>query len=242
MKLILSRKGFDSSSGGGPSPIVDGCPLSLPIPASDGSATCYADLGLGELAQAMSRGRVMPDDHCHHDPMFVGARCLFGQHGAAQSHLAGQGVGIGDIFLFFGLFRELEGGAPHHRIYGYLKVEALHRVAELAGPELSRFAQLGHPHVLGDRAGNDVIYSGEGRVAGRAHDGLRLTRPGAAPSSWFVPEWLGELGLSYHAKPSRWGPAGQLQAVSRGQEFVCDVGNDARARSWIEGAIDLIRA
>ena len=32
MKIILSRKGFDSSSGGGPSPIVDGRCLSLPIP------------------------------------------------------------------------------------------------------------------------------------------------------------------------------------------------------------------
>ncbi|MEL6529675.1 MAG: hypothetical protein AAFQ27_06905, partial [Pseudomonadota bacterium] len=28
MKVILSRKGFDSSAGGGPSPIVDGRPIS----------------------------------------------------------------------------------------------------------------------------------------------------------------------------------------------------------------------
>ena len=34
MKIILSRKGFDSSNGGIPSPILpDGTLLSLPIPA-----------------------------------------------------------------------------------------------------------------------------------------------------------------------------------------------------------------
>ena len=36
MKVILSRKGFDSSNGGCPSPILsDGTLLSLPIPSAD---------------------------------------------------------------------------------------------------------------------------------------------------------------------------------------------------------------
>ena len=36
MKVILSRKGFDSSNGGCPSPILpDGTLLSLPIPTDD---------------------------------------------------------------------------------------------------------------------------------------------------------------------------------------------------------------
>jgi hypothetical protein len=32
VKLILSRKGFDSAAGGVPSPLIDGRPVSLPIP------------------------------------------------------------------------------------------------------------------------------------------------------------------------------------------------------------------
>ena len=36
MKVILSRKGFDSSNGGCPSPIMpDGTLLSMPIPSND---------------------------------------------------------------------------------------------------------------------------------------------------------------------------------------------------------------
>jgi hypothetical protein len=46
-----------------------------------------------------------PEDLCHQDPMFHDGRCAFGQTGAAQGHLAKQGIGIGDMFLFFGPLR-----------------------------------------------------------------------------------------------------------------------------------------
>ncbi|MEG3597355.1 MAG: hypothetical protein VX357_03850, partial [Pseudomonadota bacterium] len=55
MRIIFSRKGFDSASGGGPSPIVEGRPVSLPIPAGKASHTTFGDLGLGELAARASR-------------------------------------------------------------------------------------------------------------------------------------------------------------------------------------------
>jgi hypothetical protein len=32
MKIVFSRKGLDSGAGGFPSPIIDGRPISLPIP------------------------------------------------------------------------------------------------------------------------------------------------------------------------------------------------------------------
>ncbi len=39
MKVVLSRKGFDSANGGIPSPIMpDGTMLSLPIPLKDENA------------------------------------------------------------------------------------------------------------------------------------------------------------------------------------------------------------
>ena len=43
MKVILSRKGFDSCYGGHPSPILpDGRMISLPIPSSE-DLICYKD-------------------------------------------------------------------------------------------------------------------------------------------------------------------------------------------------------
>ena len=39
MKLILSRKGFDSSAGKCPSPIINARPVSMPIPATKTSTT-----------------------------------------------------------------------------------------------------------------------------------------------------------------------------------------------------------
>ena len=72
MRIIFSRKGFDSSAGGGPSPIVNGAPLTLPIPDSKGfSRTTYGDLGLAEHAAKASRGKLGAQDLCHHDPMFL---------------------------------------------------------------------------------------------------------------------------------------------------------------------------
>ncbi len=121
MRIVFSRKGFDSSAGGGPSPITacaDGKarPISLSIPDSKGfSRTTYGDLGLGDHAARASRGRLGVGDLCHHDPMFLpDGTCLFGQTGAAQTHLERQGVGVGDVFVFFGLFRA-EVQEPHPR-------------------------------------------------------------------------------------------------------------------------------
>ena len=48
MKIIFSRKGFDTKFGGAPSPIIDGVPYSLPIPTGDyPSVSTYRDLNLG---------------------------------------------------------------------------------------------------------------------------------------------------------------------------------------------------
>lgn len=88
MKLTLDRKGFDSAAGKCPSPIIDDRPASRPVPASTSSTTTYADLGLGEVVERITRGRMSADHLCHHDTMFHDDVCLLGQCGAAQSHLA----------------------------------------------------------------------------------------------------------------------------------------------------------
>lgn len=237
MKVVFSRKGFDSAAGKCPSPIIDGRPMSMPIPASKSSATTYADLGLGDIVEKITRNRMSGNDLCHHDPMFRGGECHLGQCGAAQAHLEKQGVGVGDVFLFFGLFAEPGSLERHHRFFGYLRVDRLVRVADIGHSERAAFESLRHPHVLGREAKNDVIYSGEGATARSASSELRLTRQGGPLSSWEVPSWLEGKGLTYHAKPWRWAEPGHLQVVSRGQEFVSDTGEDAEARDWVEAKI-----
>ena len=241
MRIVFSRKGFDSGSGGGPSPIVDGpngsFPLSLPIPAGVASRTSYADLGLGDHASRASRGRVRPDDLCHHDPMFLDdGTCAFGQVGAAQTHLANQGVGRGDMFVFFGLFRK-DGEAPHHRIFGYLKVEEIVSLADGVPGDL---VALGHPHALAMHGKNDTIYCGPGRVARTACDGLRLTVPKGPLTLWDRPGWLKPGGLSYHDRADRWLPGKRLKSVARGQEFVADIGRRRAPREWLARIVETI--
>ncbi len=245
MRIIFSRKGFDSSAGGGPSPIVDGRPISLPIPDSKGaSRTTFGDRGLGGYAAKASRGRLGDDNLCHDDPMFLEAgvhakTCVFGQCGAAQTHLERQGVGVGDVFVFFGLFAEEATGEPHHRIFGYLRVEEMMHLSEGVPQEL---IDLDHPHAIAMHASNDVIWRGEGQVAARASNALRLTIPGGPPSLWRRPAWLKHGGLSYHDRAERWLPGGKLQSVARGQEFVADIGRRQAPRDWLAEVIAEIKA
>jgi len=241
MKIILSRKGFDSSAGGGPSPVIDGRAVSLPIPDSQGiSRTTYGDLQLSSHAKRASRGKLGGHHKCHNDPMFPGdGRALLGQCGAAQTHLANHGVGAGDLFIFFGLFRHGEG-APHHRIFGFLVVEQVVDLTACDAAQRDALAALDHPHALGLHASNDAVYCGRGATRAPALDALRLTVPEGPPSLWQVPAWLAETGLSYHGKAERWLPGNRLQSVARGQEFVADVGARRDARDWAEQIVRLI--
>ncbi|MBX7493910.1 hypothetical protein K3163_11905 [Qipengyuania sp. 1NDW9] len=243
MRIIFSRKGFDSAAGGGPSPIVGGRPLSLPIPAGAASRTTYGDLALGEHASLSSRGRLGAGDFCHHDPMFLeDGTCLFGQVGAAQTHLANQGVREGDVFLFFGLFREEDSGEPHHRIFGWMEVERMVHLAECAEEERADLAAHAHPHALEMHGSNDCIYVGPGGTARRASETLRLTVPGGPPSLWERPDWLKNGGLSYHDRADRWLRGGRLRSVARGQEFVADIGRRKAPRDWLAAVLGELRA
>jgi hypothetical protein len=239
-KLVFSRKGFDSGSGGGPSPIVNGEPLSLPIPAYGGpSATTFAALGLAEHIERFgrfARPPVQAGDFCHHDPFFDDGKWAFGQEGAAQSHLAKQGVSFGDVFLFFGLF-EGDGQRRHHRIFGVMQIE------EILHPHLCRpppWAKQ-HPHFLTNDQyrwkPNNTVYVGVGSRAQRATKSLCLTAEASMrPSLWEVPAWLKCGNLTYHGNANRW-CGNLLQTVGRGQEFVSDISKNPSAQKWLNQKI-----
>jgi hypothetical protein len=234
MRVIFSRKGFDSAAGKAPSPIIEGEPISLPIPTGRRSETSYRLAGLGKIVEHMTNGRIRADDLCHEDPVFLNGRWAFGQTGTAQSHLERNGVGIGDVFLFFGLFASLDGRDRHHRIFGYLEVDEVRRLgsqpSENDNPEgfLRR-----HPHTIGEWNENNTLYLGSGAKARTAHPCLRLTKPGALTSVWSVPAWLKAAGLTYHSNPIRWASDKELHVASRGQEFVSNIGDQAAPREWL---------
>lgn len=110
MKIILSRKGFDSSNGGCASPIMpDGTLLSMPIPSNDRdrySDLCWNDITYSELLSELRPNKTYAG--CHVDPDIRKNRVsaiddwspAFGQIGAAQGLLANAGVEAGDIFCF----------------------------------------------------------------------------------------------------------------------------------------------
>ena len=120
MKIILSRKGFDSSNGGCPSPIMpDGTLLSMPIPADSENDALYSNIAWNNTAYSDILHQLNPRkpfSKCHVDPDIrnnridppTGWRPAFGQSGSAQGLLSNAGVDIGDIFLFFGWFRSVE--------------------------------------------------------------------------------------------------------------------------------------
>lgn len=184
MRIILSRKGFDSSWGGVPSPIMpSGALLSLPIP-SPHSPIRFGEVApgghaLGPLVEDLTGGRVTAGHGAHLDPdlrpeaypRHPGWRPLFGQDGAAQGHLANQAVGPGDLFLFFGWFRRVERrpegyrfvrGAPDlHVLYGWLQVGAILAPEAEAGPTWAHY----HPHFHLDAESNNVVYVACKRLA-----------------------------------------------------------------------------
>ena len=71
-KLILSRKGFDSGSGGCPSPIFpDGTMFSLPIPSADEETfedLQHGDINIAEVVTGITNGRMSRRGRVHLDP------------------------------------------------------------------------------------------------------------------------------------------------------------------------------
>jgi len=240
LRIVFSRKGFDSTAGGAPSPIINGRPISLPIPSKRSVDPSYASVGHGAAVKTATRGKLTGRHKCHDDPMFADGHVWFGQCGAAQGHLEKLGVDEGDVFLFFGLFADEATGERHHRIFGYQKIVAKGAPGSVNASPHWRDPPRSHPHFVGDWPRNNTIWFGTGSTARHASADLRLTRPDGPLNTWIVPPWLRRLGLTYHANPARWLPDGTLDSARRGQEFVCDIGQDKEAQGWLASIVALI--
>lgn len=176
MKVILSRKGFDTKNGCCPSPIMpDGTLLSLPIPSND--ELTYADIAYQGLPIDQLLKHLNPKQNyqgCHLDPdirmdiwLNVPAHWqpAFGQIDSSQGLLRNQNVNTGDLFLFFGMFRLVQQKTNNsykyvrkspilHVIFGYLQVDRV-----LTQPEdVAKYYW--HPHASKNRLikTNNALY------------------------------------------------------------------------------------
>ena len=197
-KLILSRKGFDSASGGCPSPIFpDGTMFSLPIPSGDKEAfedLQHGAIDIGSVVKGITGGRLGEFHLVHLDPDlnfdvyrhrqdragWEEWRGMLGQAGAAEGHLSNQGVASGDVFLFFGLYRRVEEtasgwrfvrGSPElHVLWGWLQVDEKHLVTNI-GPNDLAWARH-HPHIFSEYGdGKNTVYAASMKLdLGGAYD------------------------------------------------------------------------
>ncbi len=187
MKVVLSRKGFDSSNGGIVSPIFeDGSIISFPIPSND--SDCFSDLQY----EGISYGDILSDlhyrgnEHCHIDPdldqskrkkSIDGWIPAFGQIDSSATYLKNIRIKEGDLFLFFGNFHFVEKAAGHYRyvrksgdfykdndlqvIWGYLQVGRI-----IDDPEEQK-SLWWHPHSGANRTNNitNVIFTATDKLS-----------------------------------------------------------------------------
>lgn len=174
MRIILSRKGFDSANGGCPSPILpDGTLLSMPIPCEEDCQLKFVDIKYGKNTYLDIWNKLYPKHqtdtlYCHLDPDIrsnIRVNSVnnwipaFGQTDTAQRHLSNKGVSKGDLFLFFGWFRKTDENLkylPNDRdkqiIYGYLQIGDI-----VIGNEIKNNYPW-HPHSKGNYGNDNTLY------------------------------------------------------------------------------------
>jgi len=199
MKIILSRKGFDSGAGSIASPILDGSPVSLPI-HDDRTKITYDDLhwsrssSLGKVVEDLTVKRKEPtkrSDTVHLDPDLrrstlpraSGWRPLYGPHPRSHAHMMKQGVEEGDLVLFFGWFRKVEldadtgiyrfGGEDLHVLFGWLQIDKIVPAGIQNRKNVPKWAWY-HPHFQDDWE-NNYVYTSAKQLS---LPGLRRKLPG----------------------------------------------------------------
>ena len=121
MKIILSRKGFDSANGGIVSPIMeDGTLISFPIPSDDKDNfedLIYCGQSYAKILQDLNYKEHSKYHNCHLDPDLTIDRrknkidgwCpIFGQVNSSAIYLLKNvEAQVGDLFLFFGNYHKV---------------------------------------------------------------------------------------------------------------------------------------
>ena len=234
----------------------------MPIPSDD--FLTYNSIKWGErsyldvIKELRPRTYLNEDCHCHLDPDLraetieraEGWMPAFGQTGSSLTELRENRVKEGDLFLFFGWFRQTEyykgklryiPKAPDlHVIYGYMQIG---RIVESPTqiPEWLKY----HPHSNFEKyrdawsKGMNAIYlpthhlsfaptvSGCGTFS--FHKSLVLTKEGYSRSRWEFPTTMQGVEISHN--PHGW-KDDYFQSAARGQEFVMD--GTSAVMDWVK--------
>jgi hypothetical protein len=224
---------------------------------------------VGDMVEQLTDGRIPRDYSAHLDPDLDSTayqrepswRPVLGQTDAALGHLEKQGVGTGDLFLFFGWFRPVEkqglqwayapGQPPVHTIWGWLHIGGLFSHADV--PPDARQWLAYHPHLQRSARKRHVLYTASesldvggrrlpaGGVFPRFSGQRVLSAPGENMSLWKVPGWMhpenAQVRFSYIHDPDRWTCIDQesalVQSVGKGQEIVMTPGPNAPVEDWL---------
>lgn len=285
MKIILSRKGFDSEAGGYPSPLFidERYHVSLPIPEDiDGNSIytgiTYSDIYLkdGNTYTDVMNSLGIKDfekRYVHLDPDINNNtkknrddnwRGIFGQCSSSQSHLANQNVEEGDLFLFFGWFKDVKKINGKYRfvnktdkqvIWGYLQVGEIESISK---EEKYEDWKLSHPHYFGRNRTKNTAYiasknlSFNNKLPGcgwlNYDESLVLTCEGQSNRSlWKLPCFFHpqfNTKMTFHEKlisnkgKQIWKLEDDyclLQSVGRGQEFV--ISGNSQVEEWAKNLI-----
>ena len=263
MKIILSRKGFDAQNGCMPSPILDSEMISMPIPVEQShSQYTFQDLMYNGITYrdllSKLKGKLFENLKCHLDPdIRLGIRdCknwqpAYGQVRGSQTHLMNQGVSLGDLFLFFGWFRNttldkygnLRFSGPHiQAIYGYLQIGEI-----LQGSDI-QMRYPWHPHAIPEdfSDADNTLYLPSRRLSFdgcetdlpgygvlKFRDNLILTKPGMSRYRWKLLPWMHKTTISCHNSSNI--KSEYFQSAAIGQEFV--IQDNSEASDWARSII-----
>lgn len=193
MRIILSRKGFDSANGGIVSPIFeDGTLMSFPIPDRNEEIDTYDDLIYGSQTYKDILDNLNFKDtsnyHCHVDPDLdcgrrkiipVGWKPIFGQINSSARYLLRpeDSVQPGDIFLFFGNYHavEIQNGKYNYirKTGNFYKDSDLQviwgylQVGEIVTGKENQLPMSWHPHARNGRPDNpsNVLFVATDRLS-----------------------------------------------------------------------------
>ena len=210
-------------------------------------------INIGQVVEDLTRNQptrwtsedwtyVSPDIREPFQSNIQGQTGIVGAAGPQQGHLRKQGVGKGDLFLFFGLFRRVEQVAGRwqfvrraprqHVLFGWLQVGAIQMI-DGDGPGQAVW------YVATDRLtlSDDIGGPGAG-VFPLFHERLLLSKPGGSASQWRLPHWFypepPKAPLTYHPR-HLWRRGNEYAYVQRrgpGQEFVLDMRQYPEAQKW----------
>ncbi len=275
MRVILSRKGFEPTHGGIPSPILpDGTLLLLPKPVENGTISfhdlSYQGHSYYDIAVSLNEDLKEPLDEamcqtgCYinpisHNPPLVWYPA-YHRNGALESHLTKQRVTVGDIFLFYGWFRQTEYDSAHRLrfvpnspaqsiIFSYFQIGAIIKDISFFSKQYNW--QL-HTFIDKNNSIPSTIYLPTKKLSYNNHQPgcsilsyhskLVLTKPGCNYNQWQLPDFLcsPDVKITYHNNRNNGFISGKnfFIASSISEEFVIHGTYDLK--QWVHSMINTL--